>query len=278
MRVRGLDGATEFLDATLALRAADPVGTNIHGSIAQSVADGSRHYEREFWLVVEDDGGTVVGAALWTLPHKLLVTPMPVEAARAVGDAAARLDVPVHGVIGPADVARAAAAAARPGAVVSTYMGERLLVLGDYHAPDPLPGALRLVGEDDVERAVRWLDAFTTEARVLVVDNRAAVENSLGRLWFWEVDGEPVSMAGHAPVVATPSAVVARIGPVFTPARHRGRRFGSAVTAGVVEHLLPRVGTVMLYTDAANPTSNAVYERLGFRHVTDIVDLDVVPL
>ena len=32
----------------------------------------------------------------------------------------------------------------------------------------------------------------------------------------------------------------------------------------------------MLFTDASNPTSNAIYERLGFRHVADVVDLDTV--
>jgi predicted GNAT family acetyltransferase len=157
-------------------------------------------------------------------------------------------------------------------------MGERLLVLTDYVAPDPVTGTLHLITADDLDEAEHWVDAFTTEARVVVVNNRAAVEDSLGRLWFWTVEGVPVSMAGHASLVSTPSGVVARVGPVYTPPSYRGRRFGSAVTAGVVEHLLPHVDTVMLYTDAANPTSNAVYERLGFRHVADIVDLDVVPL
>ena len=48
--------------------------------------------------------------------------------------------------------------------------------------------------------------------------------------------------------------------------------------AGVVEHLLPDVDAVMLFTDASNPTSNAIYERLGFRHVADVVDLDLEPV
>jgi len=276
MQVRRVAGPAEFLAATLALRSADPLATNIHGSIATGAAAG-RSYERAFWFVVEDDAAQVVGAAVWTLPHKLLVTPMPLDAARALGEAAGRLDVAVHGVIGPAAVAPVVAEAAAPGAALSTYMGERLLVLGDYVAPRPVPGTPRAVTSADLDEAERWLDAFTAEAGVLVVNNRAAVEHSLGRLWFWELNGVPVSMAGHAPVVETPSAVVARVGPVYTPPAYRRRGHAGAVTATVVEHLLPQVDRVMLYTDAANPTSNAIYERLGFRHVADVVDLDVVP-
>ena len=85
-------------------------------------------------------------------------------------------------------------------------------------------------------------------------------------------------LAGHAAVVVTPGAVVARVGPVYTPPEHRGKRYGSAVTAAVVEHLLPEVDAIMLYTDASNPTSNAIYERIGFHHVDDIVDLDLEPV
>ncbi|MGL1760974.1 GNAT family N-acetyltransferase, partial [Vibrio parahaemolyticus] len=68
---------------------------------------------------------------------------------------------------------------------------------------------------------------------------------------------------------------VGRIGPVYTVPAERGRGYGGAVTAAVTEHLLPQVDTVMLYTDAANPISNAVYERLGFVHEHDIVELDL---
>ena len=47
------------------------------------------------------------------------------------------------------------------------------------------------------------------------------------------------------------------------------------MTSAVVEHLLPLTTDVMLYTDASNPTSNGVYERLGFRRVADVVDLTI---
>jgi predicted GNAT family acetyltransferase len=275
MQVRLVADAAEFLAATTDLRAGDPVRTNILGSIAQSVVDG-RSYERAFWFVAEDDDGTVVGAATWTLPYKLLVGPCSPDVVRAIGAAAVATGVPVHGAIVP--VALADAVAEGVGRRAVPHMGERILALADYLAPDPVPGAWRAVGSADLDLIERWLRAFADEAGILMVDSRAAAEDSIGRLWFWEVDGVVVSMAGHAAVVVTPGAVVARIGPVYTPPEHRGRRYGSAITAAVVERLLPEVDAIMLYTDAANPTSNAVYERIGFRHVGDIVDLDLEPV
>jgi len=275
MRVRQAAGPAEFLEATEALRAAAPVQTNILGSIALSTIDG-RAYEREFWFVAEDDDGEVVGAACWTLPHKLVLGPWAPEVVRAIGEAAAATGVPVHGAIVPVHLADDIAAGVGRRGV--PHMGERVLALEEYSAPDPVPGSLRALTERDLDEAERWLTDFAVEAGILVVNNRAAAEQSIGRLWFWEVDGVPVSMAGHAPVVATRGAVVARIGPVYTPPAYRGRRYASAVTAAIVQLLRPRVDAVMLYTDASNPTSNAIYERLGFRHVEDIVDLDLDPL
>ncbi len=88
MRVRLLSGADEFLAATLGLRAADPVLTNVLGSVATGVAAGI-HYDTESFFVVESDG-VAVGAALWTVPFRLLVGPMGDDAAAAVGAAAAQ--------------------------------------------------------------------------------------------------------------------------------------------------------------------------------------------
>ncbi|HEU4675646.1 MAG TPA: GNAT family N-acetyltransferase [Motilibacteraceae bacterium] len=94
-----------------------------------------------------------------------------------------------------------------------------------------------------------------------------------GSLWLWEVDGRPVSMAGHAPLVLTPSGTVGRIGPVYTPPEDRRLGYAGAMTSAVTEQLLQRCDTVMLFTDAANPTSNGVYARLGFDVVAEVVEV-----
>src|SRR5262249_59245223 len=81
-----------------------------------------------------------------------------------------------------------------------------------------------------------------------------------GRAGGETADG-PVSMAGATRAVAGQ----ARVGPVYTPPGRRGRGFGGAVTAAVSRAARDAgVGEVLLYTDLANPTSNALYQRLGY--------------
>jgi RimJ/RimL family protein N-acetyltransferase len=277
MQVRLAADAAEFLEATEALRAADPVRTNVLGSVAAGVLAGMR-YDAESWFVAERDG-EVVGAGLWTVPYRLLVGPTDDDVAQAIGAAAARrsedLGLPLPGVVG--DVRAAERAADGVGRPWTTTMSERLLVLHDYLPPAPVAGAVRRPRAQDQELIRAWRRDFAAEAGVLFHDDDAALRRALHVTWLWDVEGTPVSMAGHAPVVSTPAGDVARIGPVYTAPGHRGRGYGGAVTAAVVEHLLPLVRTVMLFTDAANPTSNHVYEALGFVHEADVVELGFEP-
>jgi predicted GNAT family acetyltransferase len=92
-----------------------------------------------------------------------------------------------------------------------------------------------------------------------------------GGLWIWDVDGEPVSMCGRtAPVCGVP-----RIGPVWTPREHRRRGFAAAISAFVcAEALSGGARACTLFADAANATSNGVYERIGFRRVAESVEAD----
>jgi predicted GNAT family acetyltransferase len=62
---------------------------------------------------------------------------------------------------------------------------------------------------------------------------------------------------------------------VYTPAEHRARGYGSAVTAAATQDVLDDRAIPVLFTDLANPTSNAIYQRLGYRPVGDYVSVAV---
>jgi len=85
-------------------------------------------------------------------------------------------------------------------------------------------------------------------------------------------------MAGDAEPVETPSGPVTRIGPVFTPAENRRRGYGSAVTAFLSDGLFRRGSRVMLYADTVNPTSNGVYQNIGYQLVDDVIQYDLVEI
>jgi predicted GNAT family acetyltransferase len=154
-------------------------------------------------------------------------------------------------------------------------MRMRLYALDRLLPPDPAPpGRARTALEADRDLLLAWLDAFHDEAAPpgpretgQVVDDRL----SFGGMVLWEHAGVPVSLAGRT----KPAAGLARVGPVYTPPEHRGRGFGGAATAAVTQAALDGGAEgVLLFTDLANPTSNTLYQRLGFAPVTDQIVLE----
>jgi predicted GNAT family acetyltransferase len=90
------------------------------------------------------------------------------------------------------------------------------------------------------------------------------------RLWFWDDDG-PVHLTGSN----VPAYGVVRVGPVFTPKQHRSRGYAGAAVAEVSRRIVAGGARACLFTDQANPTSNRLYETLGYRRVVDMANLRV---
>jgi predicted GNAT family acetyltransferase len=123
----------------------------------------------------------------------------------------------------------------------------------------------------------RWLSDFAAEAAGGLRDPESAVDQTRRSLaagssaLLWQVGDEPVAWASASP----PVAAMSRIGPVYTAPTHRGRGYGRAVTAAAAESAaLAGARHVVLFTDLANPVTNAIYPRLGFRPVHDTVELE----
>lgn len=63
--------------------------------------------------------------------------------------------------------------------------------------------------------------------------------------------------------------------PVYTSSHLRGHGYAGAVTVEVSRAALAAGATeVVLFADPANPTSNALYRRIGYLPVTDIAVYD----
>lgn len=269
--------AADFLAATEGFRAADPLLTNIMGSVASGVV-GGRTYDSELWLTVHDEAG-LVGMAMRTAPWNLAVSAMPARAAQDLGRFVAEVDPGVPGVSGPQETVDAVIRGMAPavGHRPRTDVVDVLRVLASLRPPTGVPGSARVAQPEDMDLLVEWHRAFADDAGLPVhsIEESIRQQVSDGALWIWEDAGVPVSMAGHAPLVTTPAGTVARIGPVYTPAPHRGHGYGSAVTAAVTAWLLPHCQTVMLFADAAKPGNNRLYERLGFAESARIVEVSL---
>lgn len=223
---------------------------------------------------VLDDAGKVAGVATQTPPFGLVLS--QIDDRRVVAPLAERLaadgaDLPGAG--GPVDVSRAFAErwSSLVGVVPAVEVEERIYQARAVEHPRGVRGSMRSYGLADRPLAVEWLSAFFAEAMPgspegsveRFVDGRAAGQ---GSLVFWEDDGRPVSLAGHAG--ETPNG--ARVGPVYTPPGLRGRGYASALTAALTEQLLERKRFCFLYTNLANATSNSIYQRIGYRPVSDV--------
>ncbi|HET8909568.1 MAG TPA: GNAT family N-acetyltransferase [Ktedonobacterales bacterium] len=134
-------------------------------------------------------------------------------------------------------------------------------------------GTFRRVTEADRDLMVRWLVEFAAEAlgpleRLAAADwvDHFYTTPSRGG-YFWEDGGRPVSLVAYGN--PTPHGV--RIGPVYTPPEHRGHGYASACVAVLSQHLLDSGRTFcFLFTDLANPTSNHIYQTVGYNPVNDV--------
>ncbi|MFI1015499.1 GNAT family N-acetyltransferase [Streptomyces sp. NPDC020965] len=147
----------------------------------------------------------------------------------------------------------------------------RLNRLGTLTPPDPFPaGRGRVVGERDREQLIRWCAGFAAdvgEAVSIDADSWAGTRFADKRYTFWETpDGTPVSMAGLNPMVAG----LSQVDPVYTPAPLRGHGYAAAVTVETSRAARADGATdVVLFTDATNATSNALYQRIGYVPVAE---------
>ncbi|MDJ0346039.1 GNAT family N-acetyltransferase [Streptomyces sp. H10-C2] len=186
---------------------------------------------------------------------------------------------PLPGLRGERSTATAFADAwrARTGAAAEVDKGLRLFRLGELAPPEPAPpGRARTADEGDRELLVEWHGAFARELQEQGLNAGSLVDDRLshGGLKVWEVDDTPVSMAG----TTRPVAGMVRVVAVYTPPERRGRGYAGAVTAAVSRVALDAgAEAVLLFTDLANPTSNALYRRLGYLPVQDHVALTYSP-
>jgi uncharacterized protein len=219
-------------------------------------------------------GDKVVGAAIRTPPWRVVLSEMdhPGAVHRLAQDLS---DVALPGVVGPSEAAGhfSEAWAELTGARPRLNRHERGFRLRRVVPPRPTTGEMRLASPDDRALLGDWIAAFHAEASLLnpIQDYDAMADRWIRRLgrsaYLWFDGGQPVSLTGAGGL--TPHGI--RVGPVYTPVEHRGRGYASNLVAQVSQELLDSGRTfVFLFTDLANPTSNKIYQAIGYEPVNDV--------
>ncbi|HTI15294.1 MAG TPA: GNAT family N-acetyltransferase [Dictyobacter sp.] len=224
---------------------------------------------------VEDEQGLLV-SALMTPPFNLIL-----HAHRALNQDALALCIqsirqlqwPVPGVTSPANVASDFVQIwqQQTGQTATLIEQERVFELTEVNHPPAAPGTIRPVTDEDTELITRWYHDFMEEA--LPTENREGMkERAIARIkqkqfYLWETpDGQAVSFAGKT----RPIVHVISIGPVYTPPEQRGHGYASNLVAALSQHLLDSGWQkCSLFTNLANPISNSIYQKMGYRPVVD---------
>jgi predicted GNAT family acetyltransferase len=154
------------------------------------------------------------------------------------------------------------------GATPTLRVRLHLYRLGTLTPPRSLPeGRGRVAGEEDHAQVVHWCHEFAAAVDEVLPASWADTRFADKHFTFWETpDGTPVSIAGSTSMIGG----MVRVDPVYTPPHLRGRGYAAAVTTEVTRAALAAGATdVVLFTDPGNPTSNALYQRLGYVLFTD---------
>jgi hypothetical protein len=227
---------------------------------------------KAFLATLEHDRN-IVGCAFRTPPYKLSVTRMPLGAAEALVDADADELTDVPAVLGPEAVASVIAErlGRKQGKTAAPGMRQRIYELREVvWPPRPPRGRLRLAQNADFELLTAWLEAFAEETHHGPGDVRTYTLSHIANktVFVWDDDGPKTTALWSG---LTPHGV--RIGFVYTPPALRGRGYASACVAGASQRALDSgYRFSCLYTDLGNPTSNDIYQRIGYRRVCDVVD------
>jgi GNAT superfamily N-acetyltransferase len=223
-----------------------------------------------YWIATHGD--KAVGVVVQSpLDFPATLTPVPPQAVRAIVDAIADAGLTLSGVNGDAATAASFAGhwSERRKSGAAPFQGTRLYELLELAEAPRIEGQLRQAGPGDRRLMILWTRAFQEEIGESSSDTDLRVDRGLaaGQLWLWDRNGDTTSMA----VAREPAHSVVRLAGVYTPPDKRKHGYAEACVHALSKHLRARGHRCILYTDLANPTSNSIYYRIGYRAVAEAI-------
>ncbi len=281
MKANYFDSASEFLEQARPALEKDEAANNLMYGLALRLERAPERFQRPPYrwpplLAAVVEGGELAAAALMTPPYNIIVFSPRLDKASvfmALAKDLAAKNWSIAGVLGPSADALAFATAwsAQTGAASRAGMRERVYELRQVAAPPQPPGRMRPAEERDIGLLARWVYAFWKEAvpreTTSPQDAEGLAETKVedGDFFVWDDNGA-VALAGkNRP---TPHGYC--IGPVYTPPEQRAHGYATALTAALSQLLLDRgCQFTALFTDLANPTSNSIYQKIGYKPLCD---------
>jgi GNAT superfamily N-acetyltransferase len=272
------DAASFLTVAEAFLRAAEAENSIISTPATRISARPHDDDAGSYFATVSDAGG-VVAAAFHGSSGGVLVTAGPDSAFSLIAADLAGRDRKPNSIVGPLGACEAFARAwrERTGQAHALRFHLRHFELTEIPPAHPASGRMRVPGPGEYELITGWQTAFIDEVGLpedAALTRRKTLQRiERGQVRVWD-HGGPMCFAGYGDGAVD----TARIAPVYTPPALRGRGYASALVSGLSRDLFARgKRAIFLTTDVGNPTSNSIYQKIGYRPVADHFHFELVP-
>ena len=212
-----------------------------------------------------------VGACLQTPPYNLIVyvtESYQDNSIKELCDYLIEHEIQVPGIIGPRNIVEKFNGVWTSPSKVSfeKQMSQMVYKIEKIKKISMAQGRLRQALESDHELMTDWVLKFHNEVLVPIsTDMASEMANKKIKeeaFYIWETD-RPVSMAGWT----RPTINGVTIASVFTPEKYRKKGYATSCVAKLTEKMLCDYSFCSLFTDQSNPTSNSIYQKIGFEPV-----------
>lgn len=139
------------------------------------------------------------------------------------------------------------------------------------------PGNWRFATKDEAPLIEEWFHGFNQDAGLPKAEHEE-IQKKVAQflegqeVFFWENNGKVVSMMKKA----RPSDHGVTVSFVYTPPEERRKGYARTMVAACSQELLKSYNFCVLYTDMLNPTSNKIYQEVGYQKIADSVHIEFV--
>jgi GNAT superfamily N-acetyltransferase len=274
MKVIEYSDVQSFLERTRQFMESDQALYGMALGTAERLLRGQRFGDQEPWFAVVEEGPWLRAIVLQTPPRPMILVTIELEAISPLIQRMRESGREIGGVIGPAESVPFFTGrwAHIHGIEQHVNMHMHLFCLDKVIDPTGAPaGEMVCASIKNHDWLDSWTDCFITDCRLPPIapgmPNPAKKLIAQGNFFVWQDATGPKAMAAFNRETCDSYS----ISWVYTPKEFRGKGYASALVAALSQHALDSGKKfTSLHTDVANPTSNKIYQKLGYRHYCDM--------